>query len=86
MQLYHKLQLQHQPVLCANLLDELKCALAPEEVFLLVLQVVLQKVVGGAKIKQIIYIASDLLKTLSLFNIRSFAIEVCFSLYAWPGP
>ena len=38
LQLYHKLQLQHQPVLCANLLDELKCALAPEEVFLLVLQ------------------------------------------------
>jgi len=41
------LQLQQQPVLRADLFDKLHCTLAPVEVFLLVLQVVLQQVVGG---------------------------------------
>ena len=42
-----------QPVLRADLLDELHCTLAPVEVFLLVLQVSLQQVVGGRIVLQV---------------------------------
>ena len=60
------LQLQHQPVLCANLLDELQCALAPVQVFLFVLQVVLQQVVGGGIILHTLHALHQHLNTRSL--------------------
>ena len=78
------LQLQQQPVLRTDLLDELHCALAPVEVFLLVLQVSLQQVVGGGIILYTLHALHQQLNAWLLNGVclqlhwQKVAIPTCF--------